>query len=163
MIKFSKFVVVNTCKAFKILFLDIVKFLRRIIEPLTFPWATAYMTVVYYELTVFYLNKCKAKRVPFIEPATRDLVYVTSHIKEASFYDDIKEKVTYDLTSWIKVLLMPYSAAEPYKQKLKGLQGEVAKHNEQFKDAEVDDIENKMIDSLDIYNDIFGRSGFYNE
>ena len=160
MIKFMRFTVTNTCKAFKILFLDIVKFLKRITEPLTFPWAAAHMTLLYYEITVFYLNRCKAKHVPFIEPTTRDLAYVTSHIKDTPFYDDIKEKTTYDRGSKIKFLLAPYSAAEPYKQKLTELSDVVAKHNKQFQDAGMEDIENKMIDSLDVYNNIFGLSGF---
>lgn len=163
MTKFSRFVVINTYKAFKMLFLDIIKFLRRVVEPLTFPWATSYMTKVYYELTAFYLNRCKTKGVPFIEPVIRDLAYTAAHIKETSFYDDMKNEATYTPISWIKVLLAPYSAAEPYKQKLKGLRDKVSKHNEQFKDAGVDDIENKMMDSLDVYNSVFGRNGFYNE
>lgn len=160
MTKFMKFTVTNTYKAFKILFLDIVKFLRRLVEPLTFPWAAAHMTLLYYEITVFYLSKCRAKQVPFIEPTTRDLAYVTSHIKDASFYGDIKKKTTYALSSKIKFLLAPYSAAEPYKQKLKELKDVVFEHNKQFQDAEVEDIENKMVDSLDVYNSIFGLNGF---
>lgn len=160
MIKFMKFTITNTCKAFKMLFLDVVKFLRRITEPLTFPWAAAHMTLLYYEITVFYLSKCRAKHVPFIEPTTGDLAYITSHIKEAAFYDDIKEKTTYDRSAKIKFLLAPYSVAEPYKQKLKELRDVVFEHNKQFQDAEIDDIENKMVDSLDIYNSIFGPNGF---
>ena len=160
MTKFIKFSITNTYKAFKMLFLDIVKFLRRVTEPLTFPWAAAHMTVRYYEITIFYLSRCRAKHVPFIEPTTRDLAYVTSHIKDTSFYSDIKEKTTYAIGAKIKFLLAPYSSAEPYKQKLKELKDIVFEHNKQFQDAEVDEIENKMIDSLDIYNSIFGLNGF---
>ena len=160
MIKFMKFTVTNTCKAFKMLFLDVLKFLRRIIEPLTFPWAAAHMTLLYYEITIFYLSRCRANNVPFIEPTTGDLAYVTSHIKDMHFYGDIKEKTTYALNAKIKFLLAPYSAAEPYKQKLTELKDIVADHNKQFQDESVEGIEDKMIDSLDIYNGIFRLSGF---
>lgn len=160
MTKFIKFSITNTYKAFKVLLLDIVKFLRRLVDPLTFPWAAAHMTLLYYELTVFYLSRCKAKHVPFIEPTTGDLAYATSHIKDAYFYDDIKEKTTYGLGTKIKFLLAPYSAAEPYKQKLKELKDIVANHNKQFQDESVEDMEDKMIASLDVYNSIFGLNGF---
>ena len=163
MIRFMKFTITNTYKAFKMLFLDIIKFLRRLVEPLTFPWAAAHMTLLYYELTVFYLSRCKVKQVPFIEPTTGDLAYVTSHIKDMRFYDDIKEKTTYALNDKIKFLLAPYSAAAPYKEKLKGLKDIVATYNKQFQDNSVKDIEDKMIDSLDIYNSIFGHNGLYHE
>lgn len=158
-----KFVITNTYKAFKELFKDIVKFIKRVLEPLTFPWATAHMTLLYYEITNFYLNRCKVRVLPFIEPTTRDLAYVTSNIKNTAFYDDIKEKTTYALRDKIKFLVVPYSVAEPYKIKLKAMKDAVEKHNTQFKEIDQAELEIQMSSALNLYGSIFSPIGFDNE
>lgn len=158
-----KFVVTNTYKAFKELFKDIVKFIKRVLEPLTFPWAAAHMTLLYYEITNFYLNRCKVRVLPFIEPTTRDLAYVTSNIKNTSFYDDIKEKTMYALRDKIKFLVVPYSVAEPYKIKLKAMKDAVEEHNTQFKDIAQGELEIQMSSALNLYGSIFSPVGFDNE
>ena len=156
MIEYVQFVVTNTYKAFKTLFFDIRRFFKELVEPLTFPWAAAHMALLYCEVTTFYLDKCKAIGVPFMEPDTTDMVYVTTHIKEVPFYNDIKEKVAYDLSAKIKLILVPYSVAAPYIQQLKSLQDSATKHNEQFSDIETTEMENKMLESLDLYHSVFG-------
>ena len=66
MLKLPKFVITNTYKACKELIKDIVKFVARVLEPATFPWAAAHMTQVYYEITNFYLGQCIKQEVPFM-------------------------------------------------------------------------------------------------
>ena len=163
MLNLFKFVITNTYKACKELVKDILKFIGRVLEPITFPWAAAHMTQVYYEITNFYLGQCIKKEVPFIQPTTKDLAYTTSHVKQAYFYDDIKENMVYGLSRMIKLLLAPYSVSAPYKAALIEMKERVEEHNSKFTDVEVDILNTKMAHSLDIYNGIFGYRGFNNE
>ena len=163
MLKLSKFVITNTYKAFKELFKDIGKFITRVLEPATFPWASAYMTQVYYEIANFYLGRCIKKEVPFIEPTTKDLAYTTSNVKQVDFYDDIKENMAYSLRDWLKLLITPYSVAAPYKTALIEMKDRVEEHNTKFTEITSEELETKMMDSLDVYNSIFGSKGFNNE
>ena len=160
MLKLPKFIITNTYKAFKELFKDLIKFITRILEPATFPWAAAHMTQVYYEITNFYLGQCIKKEVPFIQPTTRDLAYTTTHVKQGYFYDDIKENMAYDLSRMVKLLLAPYSVSAPYKARLVEMKGRVEEHNSKFTDIAVDILNAKMTQSLDIYNAIFEYKGF---
>jgi len=163
MLRLPKFIVTNTYKACIELVKDIVKFISRVLEPITFPWAAAHMTQVYYEITNFYLERCIKKEVPFIEPTTKDLAYTTTHVKQAYFYDDIKENMAYDLPRSVKLILAPYSVSAPYKIGLAEMKGRVEEHNAKFADIAVDDLSTKMSHSLDIYNSIFGYRGFDDE
>ena len=149
----------NSYKACVELVKDILKFISRVLEPLTFPWASAHMTQVYYEITNFYLGQCIKKEIPFIQPATKDLAYITAHVKQAYFYDDIKENMVYALPQVIKLIVAPYSVSAPYKAALVKMQDRVAEHNSQFVDEEANTMSTKMALSLDVYNNIFIGNG----
>ena len=163
MLRLPKFIVTNTYKACKELIKDILKFITRVLEPITFPWAAAHMTQVYYEITNFYLGQCIKKEVPFIEPTTKDLAYTTAHVKQAAFYGDIKENMAYGLSRMIKLIVAPYSVSAPYKAALVEMKTRVEEHNSRFTDVAVDILSTKMSHSLDIYNNIFGYRGFGDE
>ena len=160
MLSLPKFIITNTYKACKELIKDILKFITRVLEPITFPWAAAHMTQVYYEITNFYLGQCIKQEVPFIQPTTKDLAYTTSHVKRVYFYDDIKDNMTYGLPRMIKLILAPYSIAAPYKEALKQMKDRVEEHNSQFVDEEIDIVSTKMALSLDIYSSVFNDREF---
>ena len=163
MLRLPKFVITNTYKACVELVKDILKFIGRVLEPITFPWAAAHMTQVYYEITNFYLGRCIKEEVPFIQPTTKDLAYTTTHVKQVYFYDDVKENMAYGPSRMIKLILAPYSVSAPYKAALIDMKERVEEHNAKFIDAEADILSTKMGHSLDIYNNIFGYKGFNNE
>ena len=155
-----KFLFLNTFYTTKKFIQDIFGFIWGLIQPLVYPWMSAYIAILYYEIIFLYYEKCKYNKLPYLDPQPAQLASAAYGLK----YSSTEDTIFYNLHGrhnkfLFRLILTPYNLAAYGKQHVKEILSEAAEYNKQFnlKPSNMDDSDkNKIIESEQLYKTLFG-------